>query len=262
MIKGLFTSATGLATQTAFLDVTANNLANINTTAFKRSQPAFEDLIYITARVPGSDISQGFQVPTGLQFGSGSVLSGTNKIFIEGVLINTGAPFNVAIDGEGFFQVTLPNGDLRYTRDGTLALNSTGNIVTQDGFTINPPITIPQDATSVAIGTDGTVTVTEPGSPTPVQVGQLQLVRFVNPPGLSSEGRNLYAETASSGTPIIGPPGQQGNGFIRQGFLEGSNVSAVNELINLILAQRAFEFNTRAVRTADDMLSFTNNLTR
>lgn len=263
MIKALFTSATGMRAQQTLVDVTSNNLANLNTTGFKKSQADFADLIYITERSPGADAAQGLQVPTGLQVGSGVRVAGTTKLFGEGSLVNTGNQFDVAIEGDGFFQIALPDGSLRYTRDGAFRLNRDGALVTADGFQLQPQITIPPDAVSVGIGADGTVSVISSGSlNTSTPVGQITLTRFVNPAGLSSEGRNQLAESASSGAPQISTPGQTGAGFLRQGFLERSNVDVVQELVNLILAQRAYEFNTRAVRTSDEMLSNTTNLTR
>jgi flagellar basal-body rod protein FlgG len=263
MIKALFTSATGLNAQQTLVDNTANNIANVNTNGFKRSQIDFQDLIYLTERSPGADAAQGLNIPTGLQIGSGVRVAGTTKLFGEGVLQNTGNQLDVAIEGAGFFQINLPDGSIRYTRDGALRLNQNGQIVNTDGFILQPPLTIPNDAVSVGIGTDGTVSVITSGAPnTSTQVGQLSLVRFVNPAGLSAQGRNFFAESAASGPPIIAIPGQNGAGNIRQTFLEGSNVDVVKELINLILAQRAYEFNTRAVRTADDMLAGLNNLVR
>jgi flagellar basal-body rod protein FlgG len=262
MIKALFTSATGMNAQQTVVDTTSNNLANVNTTGFKRMQPEFQDLLYVTQRQPGSTASQGLPLPTGLQLGSGVAISGNMKIFTPGTLNSTNNPYNVAIDGDGFFQVTQPNGQLYYTRDGNFNLNSNGNLVTADGFLISPQLTIPQNALSVSIGTDGTVSVTTPGSTAPTQVGQLTVVRFQNPAGLNSEGRNLYSQTQSSGQPIQTTAGQQGAGLIRQGYLEGSNVDVVAEMVNLIVAQRAYEFNTKAITTADQMLSATTNLIR
>lgn len=260
MIRALFTAATGLAAQQTVVDTTSNNLANVNTTGFKRSQPAFQDLLYVNQLVPGSNASQGLSLPTGLQVGSGVRISGNTKIFSPGMLDNTTNQYDVAIDGDGFFQITLPNGDLRYSRDGNLQLNANNNLVTSDGFLLSPQISIPQNALSVSIGSDGTITAMMPDVSTPTQIGQLQLVRFPNPAGLSAEGRNLFSQTVSSGNPIQTTPGQQGAGLLRQGFLERSNVDVVRELTNLILAQRAYEFNTRAIRTSDEMLSDTNNL--
>jgi flagellar basal-body rod protein FlgG len=263
MIRALFTSATGMNAQATVIDNTSNNLANVNTNGFKKGQADFQDLIYVTERVPGSEAFQGLQVPTGLQIGSGVRVAGITKVFTQGGLVNTQNPNDVAIEGQGFLQVTLPNGELRYTRDGALRLNAVGNLVTSDGFLLSPQITIPQDAVSVSIAPDGTVSVINAGATNAsVNLGQITLVRFPNNAGLSAEGRNLFAETASSGAPIIATPGLNGTGLIRQGFLERSNVDVVTELVGLILAQRAYEFNTRAVRTSDNMLSATSELIR
>lgn len=263
MIRALFTSATGMNVQSTVIDNTSNNLANVNTNGFKKGQADFQDLLYVTERVPGSDAAQGLSVPTGLQIGSGAKIAGITKVFTPGSQVNTANPLDVAIDGDGFLQVTLPSGELRYTRDGALRLNNVGNLVTSDGFLISPQVTIPQTAVSVSIGADGTISVQNAGATNvSTQLGQLTLVRFQNPAGLSAEGRNLFAETQSSGTPNISTPGLNGAGFIRQGFQERSNVDPVTELISLILAQRAYEFNTRAVRTSDNMLSATSELIR
>jgi flagellar basal-body rod protein FlgG len=263
MIKALFTSATGMNAQATVIDNTANNLANVNTNGFKKGQADFQDLIYVTERVPGSEASQGLQVPTGLQVGSGVRVAGITKVFSQGGLVNTQNPNDVAIEGQGFLQVTLPNGEIRYTRDGALRLNAVGNLVTSDGFLISPQITIPQDAVSLSIAPDGTVSVINAGAGNAsAPLGQLSLVRFPNNAGLSAKGRNLFAETASSGAPITATPGLNGTGLVRQGFLERSNVDVVTELVGLILAQRAYEFNTRAVRTSDNMLSATSELIR
>jgi flagellar basal-body rod protein FlgG len=262
MIKALFTSSTGMDAQQTVIDNTANNLANVNTTGFKKGQADFQDLLYVTQRTPGSEISSGLNVPTGLQVGSGVRVAGITKVFTAGALTNTGNPLDVAINGDGFFQVTLPNGEIRYTRDGSLRMNAVGNIVTTDGFQISPSMTIPSDALSISIGSDGTVTAQTAGSTSPTSVGQLTLTRFPNPAGLSAEGGNLFSETASSGSPIIATPGLNGTGMLQQGFLERSNVDMVNEMVNLILAQRAYEFNTRSIKTADNMLSDTTELVR
>jgi flagellar basal-body rod protein FlgG len=262
MIKALFTSATGMNAQQTVIDNTSNNLANVNTTGFKKGQADFQDLLYVTERTPGSETAQGLQVPTGMQLGGGARVAGVTKIFTPGELVNTGNSMDIAIEGDGFLQVSLPNGDQRYTRDGSLRMNAVGNLVTTDGFLISPQVTIPAEAMSVSIGTDGTISVTTAGSKTPTQVGQLTLARFANPAGLSAEGRNLFAETASSGAPNTATPGLSGTGTLRQGFLERSNVDVVGELVNLIVAQRAYEFNTRAIRTADNMLSETSQLIR
>jgi flagellar basal-body rod protein FlgG len=261
VIKALFTAATGLNAQSTNVDVIANNLANINTNGYKRNQANFQDLIYVNETTPGAVAAQGQQAPTGVQLGSGARVVGTPKQFAQGTIVNTGSPLDVAINGQGFFQITLPNGEIRYTRDGALQLNNNGNLVTSDGFLVQPQITIPQTAVSVSIGADGTVSVINSGaSNASVTLGQLTLVRFPNQAGLSAEGRNLFSETASSGAPIIATPGQNGAGLLQQGFLERSNVDAVGELVNLILAQRAFEFNTRSIRASDEMLSAATQL--
>ncbi len=263
MIKALFTSATGMNAQVTYIDNTSNNIANVNTNGFKKGQVDFQDLLYVDQRTPGSDVAQGLQVPTGLQIGSGTRVASTTKVFSGGPLVNTQNQFDVAVEGDGFFQVTLPSGELRYTRDGALRVNAQGSLTTTDGFLITPQITIPQGVVSVTIGSDGTVSAQQAGAlNASTNLGQLTLVRFVNPAGLSAQGRNLFAETASSGAPVIATPGQNGVGLTRQGFLERSNVDVVTELINLILAQRAYEFNTRAVRTADNMLASTTDLVR
>lgn len=263
MIAALYTSATGMNAQSTALDNTSNNLANVNTNGFKKGEAAFQDLVYVNAQPPGGQVAQGIQNPTGLQLGSGVRVTGITKIFTQGSLVNTQNPFDVAVEGEGFFQVTMPNGELRYTRDGALRVNAQGNLVTSDGFLINPQVTIPPTALNVTIGADGTVSATQAGATNATTVlGQLTLARFQNPAGLSAEGRNLLAETASSGAPILATPGQNGVGLLQQGFLERSNVDVVTELVGLILAQRAYEFNTRAVRTADNMLAATTELIR
>ncbi|MER3415384.1 MAG: flagellar basal body rod protein FlgG [Gemmataceae bacterium] len=262
MIKAFFTSATGMNAMQTVIDNTANNLANVNTTGFKRSQVDFQDLIYVTHRQPGTEGAQGFELPTGMQIGSGVRIAGTTKIFSAGTLDHTENPLDIAIEGEGFFQITLPNGQIRYTRDGAFRLNAAGNLVTSDGFLLEPPIVIPQDAVNISIGSDGTVSVVTSAGGSPTVVGTIQIARFPNPAGLLSEGRNLFSETAASGTPTLSMPGQNGTGLLRQGFLERSNVEVVRELVNLILAQRAYEFNTKAIKVADEMLASTNSLSR
>lgn len=263
MIRALYTASTGMSTQSTAIDNTANNLANVNTNGFKKGEAAFQDLVYVDLQSPGAQAAQGLTLPTGLQIGSGSRVAGIGKIFTQGALVNTQNPFDVAIEGDGFFQVTLPSGEARYTRDGALRVNATGSLVTPDGFLISPQITVPQQALNITIGSDGTVTATTAGAANaPIQLGQLTLVRFQNSAGLSAQGRNLFAETPSSGAPVTATPGQNGVGLVQQGFLERSNVDVVTELVGLITAQRAYEFNTRSVRTADNMLSATTELIR
>lgn len=261
MIRALYTSATGMNAQATNIDNISNNLANVNTNGFKKGQTDFQDLIYVSERPAGADVAQGLQVPTGLQIGSGVRVSSITKVFTQGGLLNTQNPFDIAITGQGFLQVQMPNGETRYTRDGALRLNAQGSLVNTDGFIITPQITIPQDAVEVGIGADGTVTVRNAQGASSA-AGQLTLVRFTNPAGLSAEGRNLFTESASSGPPLTSTPGVNGTGLIQQGFLERSNVDAVTELVGLILAQRAYEFNTRSIRTADNMLQATTELIR
>lgn len=261
MIRALYTSATGLNAQATVIDNTSNNLANVNTNGFKKGQADFQDLIYVNERTPGADVAQGQQVPTGLQIGHGVRVAGITKVFTQGAMVNTGNQYDIAINGQGFLQVQMPNGEIRYTRDGAMRVNSQGALVTSDGFFITPQVTIPSDAVEVAFGADGTVTVKN-NQGASSSAGQLTLVRFLNPAGLSAEGRNLFTESASSGPPLTSTPGVNGTGLIQQGFLERSNVDAVTELIGLILAQRAYEFNTRAVRTSDNMLQSTTELIR
>jgi flagellar basal-body rod protein FlgG len=263
MIRSFNTAATGMTAMQFLVDNTANNLANANTTGFKASEVAFQDLIYLNLLQPGTQLFQGTAIPTGLQIGNGVRVAGTTKIFSEGTLNNTANPLDLAIEGDGFFQVTVTDGTLRYTRAGNFNLNANGQLVTTDGYLLTPNITIPNNAQSIAIGTDGTVSVVTATNPsTPTTIGQITLARFQNPAGLSSEGRNLYNQTGASGTPITNPPGTNGTGTLQQGFLEGSNVNVVTELVNLILAQRSYEFNTRAVRVSDEMLQATNDLVR
>ncbi len=262
MMKALFTAATGMQAHSTVVDTTANNLANVDTTGFKRSQVEFQDLLYQTVRAPGTLGANGAEIPTGIQIGSGVRTSGISKIFTPGVVENTSNPTDVSIQGDGFFQILMPNGDLRYTRDGSFRLNSTGQLVTADGYLLQPPIQIPNDSISVTIGNDGTVSVISAGSPAATPVGNVSLTRFTNPSGLSSEGRNLLAESTASGPPLQGIPGSNGLGSLQQGFLERSNVQVVTELIRLITAQRAFEASQRCVLTSDQMLQTTNNMIR
>ena len=259
MLRAFSTAATGMTGQQTMVDVIANNLANVNTSGFKRSQLNFQDLLYITMEEPGTEIASGINSPTGIQIGSGVRVASTIKVYSPGELENTANPLDVAIVGDGFLQVTLPNGDLRYTRDGSLMTNANGELVTSAGYAIEPAISVPIDAISVNIEKDGGVNVTDP-SGTQSVVGNIQLARFANSSGLSSEGGNLLAETEASGTPTIGTPGENGFGIIQSGFLEKSNVQIVTELVNLITAQRAYETNSRAIRVGDDMLQTANAL--
>jgi flagellar basal-body rod protein FlgG len=254
MIRSLWIAKTGLESQQFNVDVISNNLANVSTNAFKRQRPIFEDLLYQTLRQPGAQSSQQTQYPTGLQVGTGATPVATVRIFTNGNLQQTGNALDLAINGRGFFQILLPDGSTAYTRDGAFQIDSQGQIVTATGYQLQPAITIPADALNVTIGGDGTVSVTQPGSSTPTQIGNIQLADFVNPPGLQSKGENLYLETASSGPPSVNDPGTNGLGLLNQGYVETSNVSVTEELVNLITAQRAFEINSRAIQTSDQML--------
>ena len=260
MIKALYTCATGMKAQQLYVDNIANNLANVNTVGFKRSQVNFQDLLYDTDIAAGADSAQGFQIPSGLQVGGGVRAVSTSKVFSQGTPQNTNRPLDLAIQGGGFFQITRPDGTTVYSRDGAFQLNSQGEVVTSDGLRLTPSITI-QNAVNITIGTDGTVNVqTTDGSFQ--SVGQMTLVTFANPAGLESLGRNLYHETPASGPPTVVTPGQQGAGEILQGFLERSNVEVVTELVDLIMAQRAYEINSKAIRASDEMLATANQISK
>jgi flagellar basal-body rod protein FlgG len=260
MIRSLYIAQSGLDAQQFNVDVISNNLANVSTTGFKRQRAVFQDLLYQTLRQPGAQSSQLTQYPTGLQVGTGVAPVATARVFTQGNLQQVGGSLNLAIEGRGFFQILLPNGNTAYTRDGGFQLDSQGQIVTSLGFTLQPTITIPADAQTITIGGDGTVSVTQPSSPTPTQVGNIQLADFINPGGLQAIGNNLFLETASSGPATTGDPGTNGLGVVDQGFLEASNVSVTEELVDLITAQRAFEINSRAVQVSDEMLQRLSNL--
>jgi len=253
MFRAFSTAATGMAAQQMMVDVTANNLANINTTGFKRSHVDFQDLLYVKMKEAGTEVSSGMKSPSGIEVGSGVHTASTVKVFTVGELQNTGRDLDVAITGDGFLQVSMPDGSTKYTRDGALQQGPNGELVTTTGYYLEPAITIPTDAVAVSIGPDGSVNIMTV-SGTQSVVGNIQLARFPNPSGLSSEGDNLLAETEASGTATTGTPGESGLGFVQSGFLEKSNVQMINELINLITAQRAYETNSRAIRAADEML--------
>jgi flagellar basal-body rod protein FlgG len=260
MLRAFSTSATGMTAQQLIVDTIANNLANINTAGFKRSQVDFQDLVYVRLAEPGREVTNGVIAPSGFEVGSGVRPASTLKVFTQGELENTGRTLDVAIEGDGFLPVALPNGEKRYTRDGSLRVNGTGILVTSSGYVLDPQITIPANARSISIGTDGTVVCFTGTDGTSTRLGQIMLAKFPNPSGLSSEGMNLLAETAASGTATTGNPGQEGLGRIQAGFLERSNVQMVSELVNLITAQRAYEINSRAIKAGDDMLTTANRL--
>jgi flagellar basal-body rod protein FlgG len=262
MIRSLWTAASGMQTQTTNIDVIANNLSNVNTAGFKRSRAEFQDLLYETMRPPGVTSSDGSQVPTGIQIGHGCRTVATHKLFIQGDFQHTQNELDMAIEGQGFFQIIQPNGEIAYSRAGNFKIDSEGRIVTADGYLMEPEITVPNDTIALSISTDGTVSVLQAGQAEPTDVGAIQLAHFVNPAGLNSIGRSLYMRTEASGDAITGTPGEEGYGTIAQGYLEMSNVSVVDEMVNMITAQRAYEINSKAIQAADDMLQTANNIKR
>ena len=262
MISALWTAATGMNAQEKNIDVSSNNLSNVNTNGFKKGRVDFEDLMYTNLTQPGSPNTQGSQIPVGEEIGHGTKVSSTEKIFTQGNLQNTDNPLDVVIEGDGFLQVRKPDGSIAYTRDGSLKQDSNGQLVTSEGYPIQPEITIPPETTDITITTDGTVNVQTAGDNQPQQIGQIQLARFSNPAGLNSTGRNLFEETIASGQPFVGSPGSEGFGTISQGFLEMSNVKVVEEMVNMISAQRAYEVNSKSIQAADEMLNTANQLRR
>lgn len=262
MIRALWSASTGMIAQQFNLDMISNNLANANTVGFKKGRVDFEDLFYQTGREAGVPNTTGEQLPTAIQVGLGVRIAATPRMFSQGPMIQTGNPLDIAIEGDGFFKITMPDGTTAYTRDGSFKLDSEGNIVTSDGYKLEPVITIPEDTESIAITPDGNVVVKRAGSTEPEVLGQITLARFINPAGLKAIGKNLFVETAASGAPIEGNPGSEGFGTLQQGFLEASNVQVVEEMVRMIVAQRAYEFDSRAIQTADDMLRTANALKR
>ncbi|AEV26122.1 MULTISPECIES: flagellar basal-body rod protein FlgG [Azospira] len=255
MIRSLWIARTGLDAQQMQMDVIANNLANTSTNGFKKSRAVFEDLLYQTMRQPGAQSSQQTQIPAGLQLGTGVKPVSTERIHTQGNLQQTGNDLDVAINGAGFFQILMPDGSTAYTRDGSFHKDNQGQMVTASGYPLQPNITIPQNALSVTIAKDGTVSVTQPGNTAAVQIGSVQLVSFINPAGLQSVGENLFLETAASGTPTPNTPGTNGLGVLNQKYVETSNVNVAEELVTMIQTQRAYELNSKVVSTSDQMLS-------
>lgn len=262
MIRAMRTAASGMLTQQLQVDSIANNIANINTTAFKKDRMNFRALFYSTMREPGAPTAGNQMVPTGLQVGSGAEISSSAKIFAQGDLEPTAGDLDVALSGEGFFKIAIGNGEFRYTRDGSFRRDGNGDVVTVDGYKLEPSINIPSDAIDVIIGQDGTVLVTKPGQATPQVIGQMRVSRFANPSGLKAQGDNFFSETPSSGVPTDQTPGQGGAALLRQKFRERSNVLVVDELIELIQAQRNYEVNSRTIRVSDEMLQQISNLIR
>jgi flagellar basal-body rod protein FlgG len=258
MMRSLMTAATGMEAQQTNIDTIANNLANVNTTAFKRSKANFHDLLYQTLRAPGQSATTGTVVPSGIQIGAGAKLSSVDKLFTEGSAIVTERNLDLAIEGDGFFRIQKDDGSIAYTRDGHFDKDNSGRLVTADGFPMVPEIIIPQGATDFHVGLDGAVTVKVNGETQ--EVGQLQLASFINPAGLASLGRNLFGGTRASGEPIVGPANQNGIGRIAQNQLEASNVNIVEEMVNMITGQRAYEINSKVITTGDQMLQATNQI--
>ncbi|HAR61957.1 MAG: flagellar basal-body rod protein FlgG [Candidatus Margulisiibacteriota bacterium] len=262
MNRSLWIAATGMMAQQMNVDVIANNLSNVNTTGFKKSRVNFQDLLYQTTTFGGAYSTQETQIPSGLQVGLGTKPMSTQKIFSQGDFRKTDNPYDIVIKGDGFFQVITPDGDTQYSRDGSFSANSEGILVTNEGMPLEPSISIPSNTTKIVVGSDGTVSVLAPGDVTPQQVGQITIARFSNPSGLESTGRNLYKASGSSGTPMVGTPGKEGLGTIDQGYLENSNVDIAEEMIRMIMAQRAYEINSKAIQTADNMMGMANNIKR
>jgi flagellar basal-body rod protein FlgG len=262
MLRALYTAASGMEAQQLNIDTIAHNLANINTSGFKQRRAEFQDLLYQNLRQAGAANTATTDIPVGLQVGLGTKPVATQIIFSQGDYAATNNPLNLVIQGQGFFQVRQPSGELAYTRNGSFQLNRDGNIVTTDGDLLDPQITLPQDRVSVQIGADGTVSVTQAGQTQPQQVGRVEIAIFQNPSGLQAIGKNLYTPTQASGEPVTGTPGENGLGTLLSGYTEQSNVSVVEEMVNMIVSQRAYEANSKVIRTADEMFTQANNVVR
>lgn len=259
MNHALWIAKTGLDAQQTRMATVSNNLANVNTTGFKQGRVVFEDLLYQNVRQSGGQTSQDTELPSGMHLGTGVRVVATEKLFTQGGMLQTDNPLDVGIKGRGFFQILMPDGNLAYTRDGTFQQNAQGELVTSSGYLVQPGITIPEGVQGITIGSDGIVSVSLSGQAAPTQIGNLQTVDFINPVGLQPIGENLYLETASSGTAQSGTPGINGFGSLVQGSLEGSNVNVVSELVNMIETQRAYEMNSKAISTNDQMMQYLNN---
>ena len=262
MIRALYTAASGMNAQQANIDNIANNLANVNTSGFKKSRVEFEDLVYQKIKAAGSPSSSEGESPVGLEAGLGSRAVATSRNFTSGNLRSTGSSLDIAVEGSGFFQLSMPGGETGYTRAGMFHVNGQGEVVTNEGYALEPALNIPANATSITISKDGIVSVTVPGQGTPQQVGTLELAQFQNPAGLEARGGNIYVVTSASGDPSTTVPGTDGAGTLVQGFVEDSNVSVVEEMVAMILGQRAYEANSKVIRTADEMLQQVNGLAR
>jgi flagellar basal-body rod protein FlgG len=262
MLRALWSAASGMSVQQTNLDVIANNIANANTNGFQKSRVDFQDLMYQTVRLMGTKNEAGNQVPTGVQIGLGAMLAASQKVFLQGDLEQTQNQLDVAIQGNGFIEVDMPSGTKAYTRAGSFKTDSQGRVCTSDGYLIDPNVTVPQNTTAISITSDGTISAQIANQTNPQQIGTIQLYSFPNPAGLSAMGQNLYQETEASGNPTSGTPGQNGLGTILQGYLEMSNVNIMEEMINLIVCQRAYEANSKTIQAADEMLQMANNVRR
>ena len=262
MIRTFWVAATGMGAQQLNLDVIANNLANVNTVGYKKSRADFEELLYQEKRLPGASSSPETQIPTGLHIGLGVRPVATEKIFTEGNMEQTGNALDLAIEGDGFFKILLPNGEFAYTRNGSFKLDRDGRLVTPTGYPMDPEISIPEDTRNITISADGIVSITQGDSDIPTEVGNIELAKFINPGGLRPMGQNLFLVTEASGDEITGVPGEEGLGHLSQGFLEMSNVNVVEEMVNMIISQRAYEMNSKAIQTADEMIQTVNQLKR
>ena len=262
MNRALRTAATGMYAQQLNIDIISNNLANVNTVGFKKSRPEFQDLMYQTLKATGVSLNRNIQQPMEIQVGNGAIPVATLKSFLQGGIEPTTNPLDLAIEGEGFLQVRRPDGSFAYTRDGALKLSAEGTLVTSQGYLLEPDVSFPSEISSMSVGRDGAIEVVAVGDAEGVRVGQVELAKFVNPAGLRAIGNNLFVETSASGPPIIGVAGAPGFGEIQQGYLESSNVDIVEEMVNMIVAQRAYEINSKTIKTVEDMLGMANNLKR
>ncbi|MEW6602194.1 MAG: flagellar basal-body rod protein FlgG [Nitrospirota bacterium] len=262
MDRSLFIAATGMEAQRINIDVISNNLANVNTSGFKKSRADFQELMYQSLKTAGAVSAEGNEVPTGIQIGLGVKPAAVQKMFQQGDFVSTGNSLDLVIEGNGFFQITTPDGEIAYSRAGAFKMNSEGNLVNSDGYPLEPAITIPANTLEITVSTDGAVSVLEAGNSTPTEVGQIELAQFINPGGLKAIGKNLFLTTGSSGDAVTGNPDSEGLGSINQGFIELSNVNVVEEMVNMIVSQRAYELNSKVIQSTDEMLALANNLKR
>ena len=262
MQRSMFIGATGMEAQKTNIDVIAHNLANVNTNGFKKSRADFQDLMYQSMEAAGAESAEGNEIPTGIQLGLGVETAAVQKLFQQGDFVSTDNPLDMVIEGDGFFQITMPEGDIGYTRAGSFKIDSSGRMVNSDGYPLEPEITFPSDTLEVTVSSDGTVSVLQPGSSTSTTVGQIELAQFINPGGLKALGKNLFTMSGSSGDAATGNPGSDGLGTINQGMIELSNVNIVEEMVNMIVSQRAYELNSKVITTSDEMLRMANSLKR